>query len=114
MDRALLDCEPQGGSAGDQPDQAGSAGSATKESGMGRDSQDVLERIDSEKESYLEELKDFIRIPSISTDPDYKGEVRRAAEFLLGKLESAGLTGELIETTGHPLVYAEWLGAAGA
>jgi acetylornithine deacetylase/succinyl-diaminopimelate desuccinylase-like protein len=81
---------------------------------MGRDSQDVLERIESEKESYLEELKDFIRIPSISTDPDYKGEVRRAAEFLLGKLRSAGLTGELIETAGHPLVYAEWLGAAGA
>jgi acetylornithine deacetylase/succinyl-diaminopimelate desuccinylase-like protein len=81
---------------------------------MGRDSQDVLERIDAEKEAYLEELKDFIRIPSISTDPDYQGEVRRAAEFLLGKLREAGLQGELIETAGHPLVYAEWLGAPGA
>jgi acetylornithine deacetylase/succinyl-diaminopimelate desuccinylase-like protein len=80
---------------------------------MGRDSQDVLERIDAEKESYLEELKDFIRIPSISTDPDYKGEVRRAAEFLLGQLRRAGLQGELIETAGQPLVYAEWLGAPG-
>src|SRR5262245_3396886 len=80
---------------------------------MGRDSQDVLERIDAEKENYLEELKDFIRIPSISTDPEYKGEVRRAGEFLLGQLRRAGLQGELIETPGHPLVYAEWLGAPG-
>jgi len=80
---------------------------------MGRDSQDVLERIDAEKETYLEELKDFIRIPSISTDPEYKSEVRRAGEFLLGQLRRAGLQGELIETAGNPLVYAEWLGAPG-
>jgi len=80
---------------------------------MGSDSQDVLARIDAEKEAYLEELKDFIRIPSISTDPEYKGEVLRAGEWLLGKLREAGLQVELIETPGHPLVYAEWLGAPG-
>ncbi len=80
---------------------------------MGSDSQDVLARIDKEKEGYLEELKDYIRIPSISTDPDYKGEVLRAAEFLLGKMREAGLQAETIETAGHPLVYGEWLGAPG-
>jgi acetylornithine deacetylase/succinyl-diaminopimelate desuccinylase-like protein len=80
---------------------------------MGSDSLDVLERIDAEKESYLEELKDYIRIPSISTDPDYKGEVLRAAEFLLGKMRAAGLAAERIDTPGHPLVYGEWLGAPG-
>src|SRR6185369_8901661 len=81
---------------------------------MASDSQDVLARIEAEKEGYLEELKDFIRIPSISTDPDFKGEVLRASEFLLGKLREAGLTAERIETAGHhPLVYAEWLGAPG-
>jgi acetylornithine deacetylase/succinyl-diaminopimelate desuccinylase-like protein len=80
---------------------------------MASDSRDVLARIDAEKESYLEELKDFIRIPSISTDPDFKGEVLRASEFLLAKLREAGLTAERIETAGHPLVYAEWLGAPG-
>jgi acetylornithine deacetylase/succinyl-diaminopimelate desuccinylase-like protein len=79
-----------------------------------RDSRDVLERIEAEKETYLEELKDYLRIPSISTDPDYKAEVRRAAEFLRGRMEQGGLTAELIETAGHPLVYGEWVGAPGA
>ncbi len=80
---------------------------------MGRDSSDVLGRVDAEKETYLEELKSYLRIPSISTDPDYKGDVRRAADFLAERLRAAGLTTELIETHGHPLVYAEWLGAPG-
>jgi acetylornithine deacetylase/succinyl-diaminopimelate desuccinylase-like protein len=79
-----------------------------------RDTRDVLGRIDREKGAYLEELKDYIRIPSISTDPEYKPQVRRAAEFLLGKMRAAGLTAELIETAGHPLVYGEWTKAPGA
>jgi acetylornithine deacetylase/succinyl-diaminopimelate desuccinylase-like protein len=80
---------------------------------MGSDSRDVLVRIDAEKDRYLEELKDYIRIPSISTDPDYKDEVLRASDFLLGKMREAGLTAERIDTAGHPLVYGEWLGAPG-
>ena len=80
---------------------------------MASDSRDVLARIDSEKERYLEELKDYIRIPSISTDPDFKADVVRASEFLVGKLREAGLQAERIDTAGHPLVYAEWLGAPG-
>ena len=80
---------------------------------MALESTDVLARIDSEKESYLEELKDYLRIPSISTDPEYAAEVSRAADFLVGKLTEAGLTAEKIATKGHPLVYAEWLGAPG-
>jgi acetylornithine deacetylase/succinyl-diaminopimelate desuccinylase-like protein len=80
---------------------------------MGSDSRDVLARIDVEKESYLEELKDYIRIPSISTDPDFKDEVLRASDFLLAKMRAAGLTAERIDTAGHPLVYGEWLGAPG-
>jgi acetylornithine deacetylase/succinyl-diaminopimelate desuccinylase-like protein len=80
---------------------------------MASDSRDVLARIDSEKERYLEELKDYIRIPSISTDPDFKADVLRASEFLVGKLREAGLQAERIDTAGHPLVYAEWLGAPG-
>jgi acetylornithine deacetylase/succinyl-diaminopimelate desuccinylase-like protein len=80
---------------------------------MASDSRDVLARIDTEKERYLEELKDYIRIPSISTDPDFKDEVHRASDFLVGKMREAGLTAERIDTAGHPLVYAEWLGAPG-
>ncbi len=80
---------------------------------MSQDSRDVLERIEREKEGYLEELKDYIRIPSISTDPEYKKDVLRCSEWLLGKLRDAGLQAEKIETAGNPLVYAEWNGAPG-
>jgi acetylornithine deacetylase/succinyl-diaminopimelate desuccinylase-like protein len=80
---------------------------------MPNDSRDVLARVDAEKQAYLEELEDFLRIPSISTDPDYASDVWRASEFVLDKLRAAGLTAERIETAGHPLVYGEWLGAPG-
>jgi acetylornithine deacetylase/succinyl-diaminopimelate desuccinylase-like protein len=80
---------------------------------MTDNSKDVLVRVEAEKEAYLGELEDYLRIPSISTDPDYAGDVRRASEFVLEKLRAAGLTAERIETEGHPLVYGEWLGAPG-
>ena len=80
---------------------------------MANDSHDVLGRVEAEKQVYLEELEDFLRIPSISTDPDYASDVWRASEFVLDKLRAAGLTAERIETAGHPLVYGEWLGAPG-
>jgi acetylornithine deacetylase/succinyl-diaminopimelate desuccinylase-like protein len=80
---------------------------------MPNDSRDVLTRLEAEKDVYLEELKEYLRIPSISTDPDYAGDVWRASEFLLDKLRAAGLTAERIETEGHPLIYGEWMGAPG-
>ena len=73
------------------------------------DSQDVLTRIDSDSERYLEELKDYLRIPSISTDPAYAGDVRRCAEWLADKMTAAGVEARLIETDRHPLVYGERL-----
>ncbi|MFN7960099.1 MAG: dipeptidase [Thermoanaerobaculia bacterium] len=80
---------------------------------MSEATNDVLSRIEREKEGYLEELKSFLRIPSISTDPSYKEHVLRAAHFVADQLRSAGLTAELITGEGHPLVYGEWLGAPG-
>ena len=80
---------------------------------MSRDSQDVFSRIDREQEGYLEELKDYLRIPSISTDPAYDPDVRRCAEFVLEKMRQAGLDARLIQTEGKPLVYGEWLEAEG-
>ncbi len=77
------------------------------------DSRDVLSRVDREKAQYLSELKEYLRIPSISTDPAYKTEVVRCADHLIGRMREAGLTAERIETAGHPLVYGEWLGAPG-
>jgi acetylornithine deacetylase/succinyl-diaminopimelate desuccinylase-like protein len=64
-------------------------------------------------DQYLEGLKTFLRIPSISTLSEHKPDIRRAADFVRQELESAGLANaQLIEGDGNPLVYAEWLGAA--
>ena len=69
---------------------------------------------------FVDELQDLLRIPSISTDPAYAADVRRAAEFVAADLRRMGLQNvELIETSsetrqGHPLVYADWLNAPGA
>ena len=78
-----------------------------------RKSDDVFARLDRERDTYLEELKDFLRIPSISTDPEYRDEVLRCAGFMRDRMQDAGLTAELVETAGYPLVYGEWLGAPG-
>jgi len=62
----------------------------------------------------LDELKDFIRIPSISTLPEHKPDVERAARFVSGSLQRAGMENiEIVPTAGHPLVYADWLHAPG-
>jgi acetylornithine deacetylase/succinyl-diaminopimelate desuccinylase-like protein len=64
---------------------------------------------------FVEELKSLLRIPSVSTAPEHRGDVRAAAEFVAEGLRKAGLENvTLIETTtptreGHPLVYADWL-----
>src|ERR1035438_1139436 len=63
--------------------------------------------------AFLEGLKTWLRIPSISTLSEHKPDIRRAAEFALNELRAAGLTGELIEGEGNPLVFAEWTGAPG-
>lgn len=63
---------------------------------------------------FVEELKALLRIPSISTLPEHAGDVRVAAEFVAEELRRIGMEHvELIETKGHPLVYADWLHAAG-
>lgn len=80
-------------------------------------SRDVLDRIDHEKDRYLAELKDYLRIPSISTDPAYREDVLRASSFLRDRMEAAGLETELLsprDGRGYPLVYGEWTGAPGA
>jgi acetylornithine deacetylase/succinyl-diaminopimelate desuccinylase-like protein len=63
---------------------------------------------------FLEELKALLRIPSVSTLPEHKTDVQRAAEFVAVELKRIGLENvRLIETAGHPLVYGDWLHAAG-
>ena len=63
---------------------------------------------------FLDELYEFLRIPSISTLPEHKGDVHRAAEFVAAMLKAAGMDHvEIIPTAKHPLVYADWLHAPG-
>ena len=62
----------------------------------------------------LDELKAFLRIPSISTLPENKPDIERAAQFAAQSLKDAGLENvEIVPTAGHPLVYADWLHAPG-
>jgi acetylornithine deacetylase/succinyl-diaminopimelate desuccinylase-like protein len=73
-----------------------------------------LEFARSQQTRFLEELKSLLRIPSISTLPEHAGDVRLAAESLAREMERVGLEHvRIIETSGHPLVYGDWLHAAG-
>ncbi|HQE92849.1 MAG TPA: dipeptidase [Anaerolineae bacterium] len=63
-------------------------------------------------DKFLEELKAFLRIPSISTQAEHQADIERAALWLRDELWHVGFTtAEVMPTTGHPLVYAEWLAA---
>ena len=62
---------------------------------------------------FLDELKDLLRIPSISTAEEHKDDVRKAAEVVANDLKRIGFEHvEIIATQGHPLVYADWLHAS--
>ena len=68
----------------------------------------------SQQPRFLEELKSLLRIPSISTLSEHAGDVRFAAQSLAGEMERIGLEHvRVIETSGHPLVYGDWLHATG-
>jgi acetylornithine deacetylase/succinyl-diaminopimelate desuccinylase-like protein len=70
--------------------------------------------VELNKDRLLAELFAFLRIPSISTLPENKKDVDRAAKFVADSLTSAGLEHvEIIPTAKHPLVYADWLHAPG-
>ena len=71
--------------------------------------------LEPRREERLERLKAFLRIPSISALPQHAPDVRRAAEWLADEMRAAGIQNvEVSETTGHPMVYGDWLHAAGA
>jgi acetylornithine deacetylase/succinyl-diaminopimelate desuccinylase-like protein len=64
--------------------------------------------INQNKDRFLEELLDLLRIPSVSADSRHKADVKRAAEFIQAKLTEAGADrAEIYETKGHPIVYGE-------
>ncbi|BDA86941.1 hypothetical protein Sa4125_44830 [Aureimonas sp. SA4125] len=74
----------------------------------------VLACLDLNIDRSVERLSDLMRIPSISTDPAYAADCRRAAEWLAGDLGAIGFEASVRGTTGHPMVVAHHHGPAGA
>lgn len=75
---------------------------------------DTIRFIDDNAGRFVDELKDFLRIPSISADPAFSSDVRRAAEYVADEARRVGLENvRIFETPGHPIVYADWLHAPG-
>ncbi|HKV46573.1 MAG TPA: dipeptidase [Candidatus Acidoferrales bacterium] len=75
---------------------------------------DLKNYLDSMRDTHLEELKEFLRIPSVSAKSEHKADIEAAARWVAEKLKSAGLENvEIVPTKMHPVVYAESLGAPG-
>ncbi len=75
----------------------------------------VVDFINLHRDRYVDELKAYLAIPSISALPAHRGDVVRCAEWTAAEMKRIGLDNvRLIDTPGHPVVYGEWLGAAGA
>ncbi len=74
----------------------------------------IIKFIEQNKQTYLNELRDFIAIPSISTGEENKNEVARCANWVGEHLKSIGMQNvQIFPTEGHPVVYADWLGMPG-
>ncbi len=73
---------------------------------MPKDLDDVLTRIDTDLPQALDRLSDLLRIPSISTDPAFKPDCARAADWLVADLKSLGFNAAARPTPGHPMVVA--------
>jgi succinyl-diaminopimelate desuccinylase len=67
----------------------------------------VLAYIDQRRSQFQADLAELLRIPSVSADPKFAADVRRAGDWVKSHLARLGLPAELIETGGHPIVYAE-------
>jgi len=75
----------------------------------------VIDFINTNRDRYVEELKSYLAIPSISALPQHQADVRRCAEWTADEMRRIGMQNvRLIETPGNPVVYGDWLGADGA
>lgn len=74
----------------------------------------VLKNAQRKEKEYLAELFHLLSIPSVSTSPEHHQDMHKAASWLAEHMEEVGLENvQVFETKGHPLVYADWLGAKG-
>src|SRR5689334_23255914 len=70
--------------------------------------------LESNRDRFVEDLKAALRIPSVSAQDQHRPDMQRCARHIADHLQSLGMTrAEVVPTAGHPLVYAEWLGAPG-
>lgn len=67
----------------------------------------VIAYIDEHRQAFADRLMELLRIPSISTDPDRKGDVRQAADWVRDLFDNCGMKSEIVKTPGHPSVIAE-------
>ena len=75
----------------------------------------VIDFINTHRDQYVEELKAYLAIPSISALPAHAADVTRAAQWSADEMRRIGMQNvRLVETPGFPVVYGDWLGAAGA
>jgi acetylornithine deacetylase/succinyl-diaminopimelate desuccinylase-like protein len=75
----------------------------------------IVDYINVNRDRYVDQLKEYLAIPSISALPEHAADVRRCAEWTADEMRRIGLQSvRLEETPGHPVVYGEWLGAEGA
>jgi acetylornithine deacetylase/succinyl-diaminopimelate desuccinylase-like protein len=77
---------------------------------------DVLDhQIAANQSRYINELSEYLAIPSISTSPEHAADVRRCAQWTAAALRRIGLENvRVFETGGHPIVYGDWLHATAA
>jgi acetylornithine deacetylase/succinyl-diaminopimelate desuccinylase-like protein len=76
--------------------------------------QTTLDYLAAQHDRILAELIEFAAIPSVSTDPAHRADIDRAAAWVAGQVAAAGpFDVRIIPTGGHPVVFAQWLGAAG-
>ncbi len=74
----------------------------------------LTQYLEQHQDAFIDSLKSVLRIPSVSTDPDHNADCARCAEHVAQDLKRVGMTrAEVMKTAGHPVVYAEWLGAPG-
>ena len=72
----------------------------------------VLNYLSQNKQRQMDELKELLSIQSISAQTEHNKDIRYAAEWLRNHLESIGMeNAQVMETAGHPVVYADWLNA---
>jgi acetylornithine deacetylase/succinyl-diaminopimelate desuccinylase-like protein len=72
----------------------------------------LIDFINSNNARFIEELKEFLRIPSISNDPEHKPDMETCSKWLADHIKSIGIDKvEIYNTPGHPIVYAEYLKA---